>query len=97
MADLTERGSIGRLVQKQVRQQGADDFTCSFPAVRGTMLPSSICASVELQPPLRLGLQDAIFNPRQQLMVHRPRDEGQNALPNHLSSPPADCCPKIVA
>jgi hypothetical protein len=52
---------------------------------------------VELQPPLRLGLQDAIFNPRQQLMVHRPRDEGQNALPNHLSSPPADCCPKIVA
>src|SRR5712671_5582521 len=41
----------------------------------------------ELQPPLQLGLQDAIFggqifNPRQQLLVHPPRDEGQNGAPN---------------
>jgi hypothetical protein len=54
----------------------------------------------ELQPPLQLGLQDAIFggqifNPRQQLLVHHPRDEGQNARPIHSSSTPAD--PQLLA
>jgi hypothetical protein len=49
----------------------------------------------ELQPPLQLGLQDVIFggqifDPRQQLLVHHPRDEGQNACPIHSSSTPAD-------
>ena len=38
----------------------------------------------EPQPAFQLGLQDAIFGgqifvPRQQLLVHRPRDEGQDA------------------
>ena len=59
----------------------------------------------ELQPPLQLGLQDAIFggqifDPRQQLLVHHPRDEGQNACPIHSSSTPADSpllAQKIVA
>ena len=46
----------------------------------------------ELQPPFQLGLQDAIFggqifDPRQQLLVHRPRDEGQNARPIHSLTP----------
>ena len=58
----------------------------------------------QLQPLLRLGLQDAIFggqifDPREQLLVNRPRDEGQNACPIHLP-PPADSrliAPKIVA
>src|SRR6266436_5714776 len=59
----------------------------------------------ELQPPLRLGLQDAIFggqifDPRQQLLVHHPRDEGQNTCPIHSSSTPAESqlfAQKIVA
>ena len=42
----------------------------------------------ELQPPVQLGLQDAVFGgqifvPRQQLLVHRPRDVGQHARPIH--------------
>ena len=42
----------------------------------------------ELEPPFQLGLQDAIFggqifDARQQLLVHRPRDEGQNTRPIH--------------
>ena len=42
----------------------------------------------EPQPPLQLGLQDAIFGhqifvPRQQLLVHNPADEGQDARPIH--------------
>ena len=42
----------------------------------------------ELQSPSQLGLQDAdfgdqIFVPRQQLLVHRPRDVGQDARPIH--------------
>jgi hypothetical protein len=49
----------------------------------------------ELQPPFQLGLQDPIFGgqifvPRQQLLVHHPRDEGQDARPIHSSSTPAD-------
>ena len=48
----------------------------------------------ELQPPFQLGFQDAIFGgqifiPRQQLLVHHPRDEGQDARPIHSSSAPA--------
>jgi hypothetical protein len=31
-----------------------------------------------------------IFDPRQQLLVHRPRDVGQDARPIHSSSPAAD-------
>src|SRR5690349_6532081 len=44
---------------------------------------------------LQLGLGDPIFggqifDPRQQLLVHRPRDVGQDARPIHSSSTPAD-------
>ena len=51
----------------------------------------------ELQPPFQLGLQDAVFGgqifvPRQQLLVHRPRDVGQDA-PTPCVSPPF--CPPI--
>jgi hypothetical protein len=43
------------------------------------------------QPPFQLSLQDAIFGrqifiPRQQPLVHHPRDEGQDARPIHSSS-----------
>jgi hypothetical protein len=46
----------------------------------------------EFQPPLQLGLQDAvlsdqIFVPRQQLLVHHARDVGQDARPIHISHP----------
>jgi hypothetical protein len=49
----------------------------------------------ELQPPLQLGFEDAIFSgqifiPRQQLLVHHPSDKGQDARPIHSSSTPAD-------
>src|SRR5262249_34895928 len=49
----------------------------------------------ELQPPFQLGLHDPIFGgqifvPRQQLLVHHPRDKGQDARPIHSSSTPAD-------
>ena len=42
----------------------------------------------ELQPPVQLAPQDPVFCsqiliPQQQLLVHRPRDEGQNACPLH--------------
>jgi hypothetical protein len=42
----------------------------------------------ELQPPFQLRLQDAVFGgqifvPCQQLLVHRPRDVGQDARPIH--------------
>ena len=42
----------------------------------------------ELQPLVQLGLQDAVFDgrvfvPRQQLLLHRPRDVGQHARPIH--------------
>ena len=56
----------------------------------------------ELQPPLQLRLQDAvlggqIFVPRQQLLVHRPRDVGQDARPIHQSHPTAPFgCREIV-
>src|SRR5262249_3057338 len=49
----------------------------------------------ELQPPLQLGFEDAIFSgqifmPRQQLLVYHPSDKGQDARPIHSSSTPAD-------
>jgi hypothetical protein len=49
----------------------------------------------ELQAPFQLRLQDPIFggqifDPRQQLLVYRPRDVGQDARPIHSSSTPAD-------
>ena len=42
----------------------------------------------ELQPSFELGLQDAVFGgqilvPCQQLLIHRPRDVGQDARPIH--------------
>jgi hypothetical protein len=45
----------------------------------------------ELEPPLQLGIQDAIFSrqiflPRQQLQVHYPRDVGEDARSIHSSS-----------
>jgi hypothetical protein len=46
------------------------------------------------------GILRQVFNPRQQLLVHHPRDEGQNACPIHSSSTPADLqllAQKIVA
>jgi hypothetical protein len=56
----------------------------------------------ELQSPVQLGLQDPIFGgqifvPRQQLLVHHSRDEGQDARPIHSSSTSAIDCLKIVA
>src|SRR3974390_974714 len=49
----------------------------------------------ELQPPLQLGLQNAIFGGQifeacQQLLIHQPGDEGRDARPIHWSSTPAD-------
>jgi hypothetical protein len=48
----------------------------------------------QLQPPFQLGPQDAVFSDqifvlRQQLLVHRPCDVGQDARPIHSSSTPA--------
>jgi hypothetical protein len=42
----------------------------------------------ELQPPFQLGFQDAVFGgqifvPRQQLLVYRPGDVGQDVRPIH--------------
>jgi hypothetical protein len=44
------------------------------------------------QPPLQLGLEDAIFGgqifkPCQQLLIHQPGDEGQDERPIHQSHP----------
>jgi hypothetical protein len=52
----------------------------------------------ELQSTFQLGLQDAVFGgqifvPRQQLLVHRPRDVGQN--PRQLHESPLPFCPPI--
>src|SRR5262249_23934662 len=49
----------------------------------------------ELQSPVQPSLQDAIFGSqifisRQQLLIHHPRDVGQDARPIHSSSTPAD-------
>jgi hypothetical protein len=81
--DGVRPGDIGHLAQN-LAAQSMTDF-----AERGSL------GVRELQPPLRLGLQDAIFggqifDPCQQLLVHHPRDEGQNARPIHSSSTPAD-------
>ena len=52
----------------------------------------------ELQSTFQLGLQDAVFGgqifvPRQQLLVHRPRDVGQDA--RQLHEPPLPSCRPI--
>jgi hypothetical protein len=91
--DGVRPGDIGHLAENLAAQSMTD------LAERGSL------GVRELQPPLQLGLQDAIFggqifNPRQQLLVHHPRDEGQNARPIHSSSTPADSqllAQKIVA
>src|SRR6266567_9256067 len=91
--DRVRPGDIGHLAENLAAQSMTD------LAERGSL------GVRELQPPLQLGLQDAIFggqifNPRQQLLVHHPRDEGQNACPIHSSSTPADSqllAQKIVA
>ena len=56
------------------------------------------------RPPIDADLRALIrrmsIDPRQQLLVHHPRDEGQNARPIHSSSTPADSqllVQKIVA
>src|SRR5262245_14307053 len=46
----------------------------------------------ELEPSFELGLQDAVFGgqifvPRQQLLINRPRDVGQDTSPNHSRFP----------
>src|SRR5450830_410449 len=51
----------------------------------------------KLQPPLQLAPQDPVFSsqiliPQQQLMVHRPRNVGQDTCPLHESPP---ICPPI--
>ncbi len=81
--DGVRPGDIGHLAENLAAQSMTD------LAERGSL------GVRELQPPLQLGLQDAIFggqifDPRQQLLVHHPRDEGQNACPIHSSSTPAD-------
>ncbi len=91
--DGVRPGDIGHLAENLAAQSMTD------LAERGSL------GVRELQPPLQLGLQDAIFggqifDPRQQLLVHHPRDEGQNARPIHSSSTPADSqllTQKIVA
>jgi hypothetical protein len=93
VADWFTRGTFRKGVENLAAQSMTD------LAERGSL------GVRELQPPLQLGLQDAIFggqifNPRQQLLVHHPRDEGQNARPIHSSSTPADSqllAQKIVA
>jgi hypothetical protein len=63
------------------------------------MADLSKCGSLgvrELQPPLQLRLQDAVFggqvfDPRQQLLVHRSGDVSQDARPIHSSSTPPTC------
>jgi len=74
---------IGHLGEDLAAQAMTDLGQCGSLGVR------------ELQPPLQLGLQDPIFggqifDPRQQLLVHRPPHVGQNARPIHSSSTPAD-------
>jgi hypothetical protein len=84
---------IGHLGEDLAAQAMTDLGQCGSLGVR------------ELQPPFQLGLQDPIFSdqifaPRQQLLVHHPRDEGQDARPIHSSSTPADSrliASKIVA
>ena len=81
--DGVRPGHIGHLAENSAAQSMAD------LGERGSF------GVGELQPPFQLGFQDAIFGgqifiPRQQLLVHRPRGEGQDAHPVHLSSAPAD-------
>src|ERR1035437_2998663 len=57
----------------------------------------SLCVR-ELQPPLQLAPQNPVFSsqiliPQQQLLVHRPRNVGQDTCPLHESPPPI--CPPI--
>src|ERR1700704_6090636 len=70
---------IGHLGEDLAAQAMTDLGQCGSLGVR------------ELQPPFQLGLQDPIFGdqifaPRRQLLVHHPRDEGQDARPIHSSS-----------
>src|SRR5207245_10159436 len=79
--DGVRPGDIGHLAENLAAQSMTD------LAERGSL------GVRELQPPLRLGLQDAIFggqifDPLKQLLVHHPREEGQNACPIHSSSTP---------
>jgi hypothetical protein len=89
-------------VQKQARQRGTDDFTLQRSCRARDDAAVLHLRIRKLQPPLRLGLQDAIFGGsdiQSAPAADGPpsRVEDQNARPIHLSSPPADCCPKIVA
>ena len=58
-----------------------------------TDLPESGSLGVrKLQPSFQLGLQDAVFGcqiliPKQQLLVHRPGDVGQDARANSMCLP----------
>src|SRR5262249_45735429 len=81
--DSLRPGHIGHLAKNLVAQSMTE------LAERGSL------GIRELQPPFQLGLQDPIFGgqifvPRQQVLVHHPRDEGQDARPIHSSSTPAD-------
>src|SRR5258707_14030400 len=80
--DGVRPGDIGHLAENLAAQSMTD------LAERGSL------GVRELQPPFQLGLQDAIFggqifDPRQQILFPHPRDEGQNAYPNHSYSTPA--------
>jgi hypothetical protein len=59
----------------------------SQPAWRARRPTASAAPSIAF----RIRFSDGqIFDPRQQLLVHRPRDVGQDARPIHSSSTPAD-------
>jgi len=75
--------------QDGVRLRHSCDLGKEFAAQAMTDLAKRDSLGVrELQPPFQLRLQNAVFGgqifvPRQQLLVHRPGDVGQDARPIH--------------
>ena len=79
--DGVRPGHIGHFAENLAAQSTTDFAQRSSFGVR------------ELQPSFQLGLQDAVFGSQifisqQQLLVHRPRDVGQDACPIHTCSLP---------
>src|SRR5450759_3606843 len=69
------------------------------PSLTGAIDPIRLLRVRKLQPPLQLAPQDPVFSsqiliPQQQLLVHRPRNVGQDTCPLHESPP---ICPPIRA
>src|SRR5450759_246165 len=90
-------GAAGKL--RNLRQAGGDAIEGPFDGEESITLMADLDAGAtgtmpsavrEPQPSLQLGLQDPVFSsqiliPQQQLMVHRPRDVGQDTCPLHKS------------